>query len=354
MKRKCCYPQVQSALPCYEKIVYGPKGQDGATGPTGATGVTGPTGATGPAGENLVVRSTTTLSANEQANVTTFQDGNTAYLDFYIPKGQDGVPEKIEIGNVSSVEFDQPATITDRVEAGTHFFDFALPKGEKGATGPIGPQGFPGEIGISEIITIDSVETLDAGEQASITDDKDKNVHHLTFYIPKGDKGEKGDTGEKGEQGAVGPTGPKGEQGEQGIAGPPGLTIDVNATIYNSNEQTISNNMPLVLNETSINNGMKIENNGLVIAQTGTYIVAFSVNNVVGATPGDYVALQINGNVLPASKRPLTSSTNTSAIVMALLNKDEQVKLVANVSQDKNLTASGAPSACLTACLISY
>ena len=49
-----------------------------------------------------------------------------------------------------------------------------------------GPRGFPGEIGISEVITIDGTETVEPNEEAQVQDDFDRNIHHLTFYIPKG------------------------------------------------------------------------------------------------------------------------------------------------------------------------
>lgn len=86
------------------------------------------------------------------------------------------------------------------------------PKGDKGdignigPTGPkgdMGPRGLPGEIGISEVITIDETITLESNEDAEVQDDFDRNIHHLTFYIPKG---EKGDTGDKGDMGPTGPT----------------------------------------------------------------------------------------------------------------------------------------------------
>lgn len=76
--------------------------------------------------------------------------------------------------------------------------------GPTGPKGDAGPRGFPGEIGISEVITVDGTETIEAGEEASVQDDKVNTVHHLTFYIPKG---EKGDTGPEGPAGPVGPTG---------------------------------------------------------------------------------------------------------------------------------------------------
>lgn len=62
----------------------------------------------------------------------------------------------------------------------------------------------PGKIGISKVITIDGTETLESEEDAEVQDDFDRNIHHLTFYIPRG------------KQVDIGPQGPKGEAGPQG------------------------------------------------------------------------------------------------------------------------------------------
>ena len=59
-------------------------------------------------------------------------------------------------------------------------------QGLKGEIGHTGLRGFPGEIGISEVITIDGTETVEPNEEAQVQDDFDRNIHHLTFYIPKG------------------------------------------------------------------------------------------------------------------------------------------------------------------------
>lgn len=69
---------------------------------------------------------------------------------------------------------------------------------------PIGPQGFPREIGISEVITIDGTETISSDEDAEVQDDKIGTVHHLTFYIPQGPKED------------AGPQGPQGLPGQDG------------------------------------------------------------------------------------------------------------------------------------------
>lgn len=84
------------------------------------------------------------------------------------------------------------------------------PTGPKGDRGDIGPVG---ETGISHEIIIDETKTINPDEPAKVQDEFNNNTHHLTFYIPKG---------EKGEQGSIGPIGPKGEQGEPGPMGLPG------------------------------------------------------------------------------------------------------------------------------------
>ena len=94
------------------------------------------------------------------------------------------------------------------------------PKGEKGDIGPVG------EAGISHEFIIDETKTINPDEPAKVQDEFTSNTHHLTFYIPKG---------EKGEQGSIGPIGPKGEKGEkgdQGSVGPAGPTGSLGPTSY--------------------------------------------------------------------------------------------------------------------------
>ncbi len=382
MKNKCkCSIKYSKSSQCIEKIKngpiglkgatgamgatgpQGPRGETGATGATGATGpvgATGAVGATGPSGQNIEVRSTTTINPNEQANVLFEEQGNTTYLDFYIPKGNDGVPEKIAVGKTASTDPTTEARVEERIENSVHYYDFYIPKGEKGDKGETGARGFPGEIGISEVITIDGTETIDAGEQAQVQDDKLGTVHHLTFYIPKGEpgaKGEKGDTGpagEKGEQGNKGETGEQGPEGPAGPAGPPGLTPDYSATIYNEEEQSLTNLGTLSLPDVAINSGFQVHDSSLFVPATGTYMASLSINNSTSAETGDFVAMSVNRLIYPPSKRPITVSGNTSATFAILLNKNDVINLVASVNQTKTLTASGAPSAMLTLTMISY
>lgn len=151
---------------CYVKGDKGDKGDKGESG-----------------GATIDVGTTETIEAFEEASVSNVGTNTDVILNFKIPKGERG------------------------------------DKGEKGDKGDTGPRGLPGEIGISEVITIDGTETIEPNEEASVIDDFDRNIHHLTFYIPKGEKGE------QGEKGDVGPQGEKGDKGDTG-----GATIDVGIT----------------------------------------------------------------------------------------------------------------------------
>ena len=111
------------------------------------------------------------------------------------PQGENG-PTTIEVGITETSEPETEAIVTNVGTNKDVILNFKIPrgkpgeKGEQGETGPIGPRGLPGEIGISQVITIDGTETVEPDEPAEVQDDFDANIHHLTFYIPKGEKGE--------------------------------------------------------------------------------------------------------------------------------------------------------------------
>lgn len=202
----------------------------GPTGPKGDRGDIGPVGPKGEAGisHEFIVDETKTINPDELAKVQDEFISNTHHLTFYIPKGKKGDQGEIgpigpkgedggatiEVGKTETVDSTSLAEVTNVGNNKDVILNFKIPKGEKGETGPrgekgeTGPRGFPGEIGISEVITIDGTETVEADEQAEVQDDFDRNIHHLTFYIPKGEKGEKGDQGEVGPTGPIGSLGP--------------------------------------------------------------------------------------------------------------------------------------------------
>lgn len=290
-------------------------------------------------GAKIEARNTITVDPQQEAKVISTREDDTVKLDFFIPRGV--------IGDRGPQGERGPKG--ERGEAG--------PKGDKGDigpkgdTGPQGPRGFPGEIGISEVITIDGTETVAYTDEAEVQDDFDRNIHHLTFYIPQG---EPGPQGERGPQGEKGDPGPQGDTGPAGPAGPPGVAPDLYATIFNSSEQAVMDQQAIIMSETGVNSGFRTQDGGLIVPSNGAYLVSFSVNNSLQATAGDSVGVSVNNVVAPVSKRPLTSSTSTTATIAMSLNRNDVVKLMANVGGNRTITASGGPSAVLTLMLISY
>lgn len=113
-------------------------------------------------------------------------------------QGPTGISEKIKINNTITTEPENEAQVIDTFQDNIHTLDFIIPKGnkgdkgekgEQGDKGEQGPRGFPGEIGISQVISIDGTETIEPDEPAEVQDDFENNIHHLTFYIPKGEDG---------------------------------------------------------------------------------------------------------------------------------------------------------------------
>lgn len=337
---------------CRERCVNASKGQTGPTGPmgrqgpmgaTGPTGATGNTGPIGPAGGEVVARITTTMSPDEEAKVISSNQGNTTYLDFFIPRGETGPMEKIKAGFVITAEPDEKAEVTERLVDNTRYFDFVIPKGQKGDKGDTGEQGEKGEIGIQGPAGPkgdtgekgDMGERGPQGEQGDVGPKGDQGEKGETGERgpqgpagekgeqgdqgpigPKGDKGDTGPQGEKGEQGAVGPQGPKGDQGEQGLKGEKGDTGaqgergERGATgpeeikggfivSYNDNPNTfpvdgleIASGTRLPLNRLELDQGgvitLDTDDNSIKFTQTGVYMITFSINAYVKKTGVDF------------------------------------------------------------------
>lgn len=254
----------------------------GPTGPKGEIGPTGPKGENGPT--TIEVGITETLDADSEAMVTNTGTNKDVILNFKIPKGKTG-----DIG----------------------------PTGPKGDTGP---RGLPGEIGISEVITIDGTETIEPDEEAEVLDDFDRNIHHLTFYIPKG------------KQGDIGPTGPKGEQG------PPGITEtivygerylyqhqDLNLTAEVDTIVPLNNDGPALFAAYDTENAIDIKESAF-----------YEIHYYFGATPKQDCTLTVsvrdNDLLLPGSNILTNWKANTASNVCN--------KIIAGLSQGDVLTLS--------------
>lgn len=118
---------------------------------------------------------------SEKPEVINVGTNENVILDFKIPRG---ISEKIIIDKTETISSNEEAKIIDDYKDNTHHLTIKIPKGETG------PRGLPGEIGMSDRITIDGIETLDPNEEAEVLDDYERNMHYLTFRIPKGEKGD--------------------------------------------------------------------------------------------------------------------------------------------------------------------
>lgn len=97
-----------------------------------------------------------------------------------------------KVGNTLTIE---PELSADVENVGTDtnvILDFKIPRGFDGKDGEKGEQGEPG---VCETITIDGTNTIEPAEEAEVIDNFNNNIHHLTFYIPKGEQGEQGPAG---------------------------------------------------------------------------------------------------------------------------------------------------------------
>lgn len=159
------YDEIRKRLEAASRLtrfytIPGPKGEKGDKGESGTASV--------------IVGSTETVGCYEEAEVINVGTDENVILNFKIPRGVDGIPG----------EKGDPGEQGDKGDVG--------PKGDKGEQGIPGPQGEKGETGVSETIVIDSTETLEPTEEASVVDNFIDNTHHLSFYIPKGEKGNTG------------------------------------------------------------------------------------------------------------------------------------------------------------------
>lgn len=270
----------------------GPKGEQGETGPQGIQGLKGDQGETGPQG----------------------------------PQGENG-PTTIEIG---ITETGDPGTESMVTNVGTNkdvILNFKIPRGEIGAIGPkgdTGPRGLPGEIGISEVITIDGTETIEPDELAEVQDDFDRNIHHLTFYIPKGEKGE---------------TGPQGPAGPTQIVSYAERYLD---TAQEFNLQTeIDTIVPLTSTGPALFANYDTEN-AIDIKQTGFYQISYYFSATPKTNCNLTISVRDNDLLLPASNLNVNWQANTinnvSNSIITSLSSEDVLTLSIRSTTDTDLT----------------
>ena len=357
--------------------------------------IQGPTGPQGPRGENVPttidVGITETVDYGTNAMVTNVGTNKDAILNFKIPRGipgEQGIkgekgdigpqgpqgekgeqgprgesgPTTIKVGITETVDYGINAMVTNVGTNKDVILNFKIPKGEKGEQGPkgdIGPQGLPGEIGISQAITIDGTETIKSDEPAEVQDDFDRNIHHLTFYIPKGEKGDQGPQGIQGEQGVAGPPGEQGKEGPTGPQGPKGAPngLDAYGERYTNSTQrfSLTANMETIipLEKTGVAIFTEFDSTYAInIKKFGTYQIIYFLNVATSVDTNYVVSIEASGTKLRSSDIKVQSKANTitqvnGSLIFGLAEGDE-VTFVITSEQNTELIFDGTTGAKLT------
>ncbi len=106
-----------------------------------------------------------------------------------------------QVDGVNTINFNEPATATVNLVGNTLHFSFDIPRGGVGAPGA---DGIPGQQGPPFAnALVDAVNTLNAGESATVSVFFDATSVRFTFGIPRGNDGGQGGQGEPGPPGEV-------------------------------------------------------------------------------------------------------------------------------------------------------
>lgn len=179
------------------------------------------------------------------------------------------------------------------------------------------------------MITVDGTETLESNELAQVQDDFENNVHHLTFYIPKGEQGLKGD-----------PNG-LGAYGER---------------YSNSNQRfSVSANREIIIPLEQTGTALFVEYDSsyaIEIKKYGTYKIDYFLNIAPSSDTNYTVSVKVSGAKILGSdirgegKANSISSVNGSVIFG--LTENDEVTLVITTDQNTDLIFDGTTNAKLS------
>ena len=102
--------------------------------------------------------------------------------------------------------------------------------------------------------------------------------------------------------------------------------------------------MPTILT----NNGLTIENDGITVPTTGTYLINFNTNEATNASDADNVAIAVNGVISTPTERLLSQTSGISGTFILNLTANNKISLIPTITDATNLTNSGGPSVSLT------
>jgi hypothetical protein len=167
------------------------------------------------------VDSTDTLPQGSPANASVSVVGNTLHFTFQIPQGQEGLPGLVGpagpafaqavVDSVTTLNPGDAATVGVSFDGTNVRFTFGIPRGNDGSQGQPGNNGSDGGQGPQGAqgppfaqAVVDSVTTLDPGQQATVQTSFDGSNVRFTFGIPRGNDGTNGSNGSDGAQGPPG------------------------------------------------------------------------------------------------------------------------------------------------------
>ena len=164
----------------------------------------GPPGENGTSVTGAVIDGTNTLNPGEPAQASVSWDGANVRFTFGIPRGQDGVSSppitSFIVDGVSTLNPGEPATVQTSFNGASVGFLFGIPRGNDGTNGSNGNDGGPGAQGppFANAI-VDSVTTLNPGDNATVQTSFDGSNVRFQFGIPRGQNGNDGGSGPPGE-----------------------------------------------------------------------------------------------------------------------------------------------------------
>jgi hypothetical protein len=115
---------------------------------------------------------------------------------------QSGSITAVVVDAVNTVPAGNPASVNLSLIGTTLHFSFNIPQGPDGAVGPMGPP-------FSQAV-VDAVNTLNPGDPASVGVSFDGSNVRFVFGIPRGNDGSQGPQGNNGSDGQPGAPGPQG------------------------------------------------------------------------------------------------------------------------------------------------
>ncbi|MCX6856544.1 MAG: hypothetical protein NTV80_16755 [Verrucomicrobia bacterium] len=159
------------------------------------------------------VDSTNTLPQGSPANASVSVIGNTLHFSFDIPQGQEGLVgqdgaqgppfAQAIVDSVTTLNPWESASVGVSFDGNSVRFTFGIPRGNDGNEGPQGISGSDGGQGTQgppfANAVVDSVNTLNPGDAATVETSFDGNNVRFTFGIPRGQDGSAGNDGAPGE-----------------------------------------------------------------------------------------------------------------------------------------------------------